>query len=768
MKMYENLPRYVKENARFCLWRYEDRNGKKTKVPYRTDGRRADNTELSDFAPFADVLSVFGNGGYDGIGLCVYGDLSAVDIDDCVENCTLSDMAKDIADTLDSYTEYSPSGKGIRILVRTSGIVYDKERYYINNRKYSLEVYVAGCTSKFVTLTGNSIRGCDVAKRSAEIIAVAEKYMLRPIKEKPRTMPTGSFLSDDRVIETASAAINGDKFRKLWNGDISGYPSPSEADMALCSILAFYCGGDTGQMDRIIRCSGLCREKWNRDDYREETLRKAVAGCSDFYRPVRSSPAAAEFNNTAKKLDELNILGNDRYSDNDIGFGRLFADVFKNIARYVEERKKWFVYDGDRWTADSAGLRISELGKDLADALFVYAAGLHDEHDRKKILEWCKKWTPRRNRDIYVREAQSIYPLSISGFDRDPYLFNCANCTVDIRTGRPHEHSAEDYITKLSPVIYAPNAKSARWERFIDEIMSGDRDKARYLQKSLGYGLTGDTRFECMFFYYGETTRNGKGTLVESILPVMGEYGLTVRPETIAQKNRVDSHAPSEDIARLTGIRFANISEPSRGMLLNAAQVKSMTGNDTLNARYLNENSFDFKPQFKLYVNTNYLPAINDMTLFTSGRLVIIPFDRHFEESEQDKDLKQKFSEPEVRSAILNWLIEGYRLLCEEGFTQPFSVTEAIRAYGHESDKTGQFIEDRLLEDAPSEIRTAAVYEAYRIWCGENGCYTESCRTFMQELRKVGRVVRKRPKDGGEKTTLLIGFRLREPPDLLA
>lgn len=765
--MYETLPEYVKENARFCLWRYENRNGKKTKVPYRTDDKRADSTKTSDFAPFADVLTALGNGRYDGIGMMVYGDLSAVDIDDCVENGTLSDMAKDIVDTLDSYTEYSPSGKGIRIIVRTGSLKYDKERYYINNRKRGLEVYIAGCTAKFVTLTGNGIRERDAEERSAEVITVAAKYMLRPAMMKPSVKPPGSFLSDDSVIEIASTAINGDKFRKLWSGDTTGYISHSEAEMALCSILAFYCGGDIEQMDRLIRCSEMYREKWERNDYREDTLRKAVLRCSDFYRPINVSSATADFNETAEKLKQLNILDNDRYSDNDIGFGRLFADVFKGIARYAEERKKWFVYDGDRWTADSAGLRIAELGKDLADALFVYAAGLQDEHDRKKLLDWCKKWTPRRCRDIYIREAQSVYPLSMSEFDRDPFLFNCANCTVDIRTGKPHEHTAEDYITKITPVMYIPGIRSARWERFVDEIMSFDFGKARFLQKTLGYGLTGDTRFECMFFYYGETTRNGKGTLVESILPVMGEYGLTVRPETIAQKNRVDSHAPSEDIARLTGIRFANISEPSRGMLLNAAQVKSMTGNDTLNARYLNENSFDFKPQFKLYVNTNYLPAINDMTLFTSGRIVIIPFDRHFEESEQDKGLKKEFSEPEVQSAILNWLIDGYRMLCEEGFTQPTSVTEAIRAYGHDSDKTQQFMEDRLTEDPTEEVRTASVYEAYRIWCGENGCYTESCRTFMQELRKAGQVMRKRPKDGGEKTTVLVGFKLNGHPDFL-
>lgn len=142
--------------------------------------------------------------------------------------------------------------------------------------------------------------------------------------------------------------------------------------------------------------------------------------------------------------------------------------------------------------------------------------------------------------------------------------------------------------------------------------MSSDRKKALFLQNALGYGICGDTRYECMFFLYGETTRNGKGTLTESVLKVLGDYGKAVRPGTIAQKHTVNSQAPSEDFTRLAGIRFANTAEPSRGLVLNTAQVKNMTGNDTFNARFLNENSFDFEPQFKLYINTNYLPAISD------------------------------------------------------------------------------------------------------------------------------------------------------------
>jgi putative DNA primase/helicase len=296
---------------------------------------------------------------------------------------------------------------------------------------------------------------------------------------------------------------------------------------------------------------------------------------------------------------------------------------------------------------------------------------------------------------------------------------------------------------------------------FVDEIMSGDKERARFLQRSLGYALSGDTRFECLFILYGATTRNGKGTLMESVLRVMGNYGSSVRPETISMKQNVNSQNPSEDIARLAGIRFANISEPSRGLLLNAAQVKNMTGNDTLNARFLHENSFDFQPQFKIYMNTNYLPVVTDMTLFSSGRIMIIPFERHFEENQQDKTLKCTFAEENSQSAILNWLLEGYRDLKLNGLTIPESVRFATERYRHDSDKVGMFIEDEMEIDPNAEERTSAVYDRYKRWCEANGCYAENTRNFKQALAMFGHVKRKRPNIGGSGTTMFVGFRLR-------
>lgn len=763
-RLYDNLPLFLRENAHFCLWRYEQRKGKPTKVPYQVNGRRADSTDIATFSSFEDAIAVIDD--YDGIGMGVFGKFIAIDIDDCVIDGKLTAMAQDIISTMDSYTEYSPSGTGIRIIGTAEGLSYEKEKYYINNRNIHLEVYVAGYTEKFVTLTGNHICGDEIAESPTTLMSVLEKYMVRPVISKRSINTPGSYLSDESVIGKAMVSKQSEKFKALWNGDIPQGKSPSEADQALCTILAFWCGGDTEQMDRLFRSSGLYRDKWERDDYRNNTLEKAIAATTEFYAPVSVS-AADDFNDLAQTLLALDPAQNSRYKGGDIGFGRLYADVYKDIARYVPERKKWYIFNGRRWVADAGSLMAMELCKDLADALIVYALSIKDEGVRGVFLDQCRKWQQRRFRDIYLKDAQSVYPIPMAAFDSDRYLLNCNNGTLDLRTKTFYPHNPDDLLTKICAVDYIPSAQSERFDAFIDEIMSHDTEKARFLQKALGYGISGDTRYECLFLLYGELTRNGKGTLMESCLTAVGDYGRTVRPETIAQKQNANSQAPSEDLARLAGIRFANISEPSRGLVLNAAQVKSMTGNDSINARYLHENSFDFKPQFKLYINTNYLPVISDMTLFSSGRVVIIPFDRHFEEWEQDKGLKEEFSKPEVQSAILNWLVEGYYLLQAEGLTQPKAVTEAIRAYSYESDKIAQFAEEHLDADANAETRTSEVYNAYRQWCTDNGYYAESNRNFNHELRKFATVVRRRPRKGGEKTTLLVGYKLKTGVEFL-
>ena len=306
-----------------------------------------------------------------------------------------------------------------------------------------------------------------------------------------------------------------------------------------------------------------------------------------------------------------------------------------------------------------------ELCKQLADNLMLYALSLQDEQQRQAYMGHVSKWQKRNCREIVLKEAASVYPVPLSCFDIDPMIFNCLNGTLNFKTGEFRPHRVEDMLSKLSGVKYNPGAKSERWEHFIMEVMQNDRDEAVFLQKALGYALTGDTQHECFFMLHGPTSRNGKGTCMETFMRLMGEYGKSAKPDTIAQKQSANGSGPSEDIARLAGARFVNISEPDKKLVLSAALVKTLTGNDTITARFLNENSFEYCPQSKLFINTNHLPSITDVTLFSSGRVKILPFERHFPEAERDEGLKAELAKSENLSAVPNWCMEGLRLLNE-------------------------------------------------------------------------------------------------------
>ena len=205
--MYEKLPKELRDNGVFCLWKYEERDGNMTKVLYQINGKHGDSTNKRTFSDFRLVVNALT--GYDGLGMGVFDSYCAIDIDHCVAGGKLTSMAQDIVDTMNSYTELSPSGTGVHIIFKASGLTYDKSRYYINNRKIGLEVYVTGMTNRFVTLTGNAIRECCVEERSDEVMTVLEKYMVKPVKVKSqKTAAPGSYLSDESVV---SKAIQGER-----------------------------------------------------------------------------------------------------------------------------------------------------------------------------------------------------------------------------------------------------------------------------------------------------------------------------------------------------------------------------------------------------------------------------------------------------------------------------------------------------------------------------------------------------------------------------
>lgn len=456
-------------------------------------------------------------------------------------------------------------------------------------------------------------------------------------------------------------------------------------------------------------------------------------------------------------LDEvLKEIHAERFETSDKGFGRLFATVFKDRHRYNPSRKDFMLYDGKKWIDDTEGLSARASAKDLSDALVRYAVGVDGEG---KYLKAVATLCNIRNRNNMLQDSRDVFYFSNEDLDTNDYLLNVQNGTLDLSKNEPQfiEHSPDLLLSKICNVEYQPGATCKEWEKFLLEIMQGDKEKIKYLQKIAGLSLTGNTEQETCFILYGSTTRNGKSTLCETLIYLLGDYALTMKPETLAVKQNLDSRQASGDVARLAGCRLCNASEPPKRMLFDTALLKSLLGRDSITARHLHQREFSFIPKFKLVINTNYLPTITDDTVFSSGRINVISFDRHFEPQEQDKHLKDKLRSSSELSGILNWCIEGLRLYRQQGLEPPKTVQNATETYRIDSDKIGNFINECLTKTGKNS-KAKDIYEVYIKWCDDNGYGCENKGNFFAELKTKGLFMNSGTVDGKTVRNIVRGY----------
>lgn len=438
-------------------------------------------------------------------------------------------------------------------------------------------------------------------------------------------------------------------------------------------------------------------------------------------------------NEVLKKLNELNAV--ERFPMNDRGSADLFATVFMDVSRYNPTKKDWMYYDGTRWVADQEGMRAKRNAKTLADVLVRYSATVFLPDDkRQSYIKYTAGMMNYRSRNVMVTDAKDLNFFENMELDKDDFLLNCKNCVLDLSGDQPKalEHSADLLLSKLCNANYNPAATCTLWEKTVNEIMQGDAEKIKYLQKMSGRLLTGDTSEEEFYIFFGATTRNGKSTITELLLYLLGDYATTISPESLAIKANKDSRTASPDIAKLAGTRFVVASEPPRRMLFDSSLVKTLTGRDTVSARFLHENEFQFKPKFKLILNSNYLPVISDKTVFSSNRVKVVPFERHFTEKEQNKHLKEQLQQ-EI-DGILNWCIKGLQLYRKEGLEPPVAVQNATHEYSEDSDKVGKFISECLVK-TNQNLAAKDVYEKYSQWCNDCGLGIDGRTSFYEELK---------------------------------
>ncbi len=514
------------------------------------------------------------------------------------------------------------------------------------------------------------------------------------------------------------------------------------------------------QQENALRCDPpLTDEELQREVFPALHREKWQTSAAPYTRDLPINTSLLE------KLRALDTANNKRYTMTDIGAARLFMDVCGDCVQYAADRKKWLFFDGRRWNADGENA-VRETLKALADALTVYALRDVADDRRDGFLKWACKWQQLRQRETILKDASSVRPVKSEQFDRLPLVLNVQNGTLDLETFTLRPHSAADMLSRMAAVSYDPAATSDRWARFIDEITAGDKETARYLQKAAGYALTGSTEYECMFILYGAGARNGKSTFLETLAAMMGDYSAGAKAESFAKQKYANGNQHSEDIARLAGARFVTVPEPPKNMELNSALAKSLTGGDRITARRLNEGSFEYVPVFKLFFNTNHRPRIDDLTVFASDRIKLIPFTRHFAEAERDTTLKATLKKPENLSAVLNWALTGLHLLRSEGFSMPPAVVQATNEYRHKMDKLAQFMDERTETGADYETPLMLLHTEFANWCSASGLMSVSIPKFRELLEEKQILFkRKRPNDktiSKNPTWMVLGLRITQ------
>ncbi len=721
----------------WLCWRALPKDNKITKIPFDAkNGNAGSSTNSETWASYQAALQSCQNGnGYSGIGIALENSgLIGIDLDHCrnAETGEIEPWALDIVKQFDSYTETTPSSKGLRIFlygkIKNSG-----------NKKGPIECYDSG---RFLTVTGQHLDGTPktIERRQSEFDQFhAEVFGVKEKRAELQPLIISNF-DEAEIIQRASNAKNGEEFRRLHAGDWSGYPSQSEADLAFLSHLSFWTARDPAKMERIFKASGLYREKTDQhysdgSTYLSRTIAKAIEGTSEVYQG-RQEPGCSVQDVSRTRLgqdQEMSATSQlsqaPTYNLTDVGNGQRFAAMWGDDVKYNPLAKTWLFWDGIRWVSDDMG-KIMELAKKTALSIYEEASHALDPDRRKALASHAARSEneARLKSMINLAASEPGIPVLPKQLDADPWRLNVLNGTVDLRTGYLFPHYRGDLISKQAPVEYDTRATCPLWTEFLQTIMQGNEGLIDFLMRGCGYALTGITSEQVLFILYG-TGANGKSVFSETVSHVLGDYALTVPFSTFLIKK---GDAIPNDVAMLHGARFVSASEGEYGSRLAESLVKRLTGGDRISARYLHKEFFEFTPQFKAFLSTNHKPAVRGVDHAMWRRIHLIPFAFTVPKAERDLHLVEKLKEES--SGILMWLLAGCLKWQRLGLGAPEEVLQATDSYRQEMDVLSDFIDECCIVQGLARAPVGDLYKTYCEWAGRNGEDALTRRSLTTQL----------------------------------
>ena len=705
---FDNIPQELKPLPQWVCFNYEERINNKgesshttkvLKIPNLLRNGNAVNAQANNpktWRTFEETMNAYRSGKYDGMGFVLKagGGYVFIDIDKCIDtDGKASEKAQQIVDKFCNvaYIERSVSGRGYHIICKgnidnyiniTAGRTGTKTGSFKIDGIKEIEVYQE---RRFLTFTGDIISGAPSVVMNgqdaidwlfAEYPALNKRKRSETATKQVKPLTAVITLSENNIIDKIRQSEKGTKLARLLNGDISGYPSQSEADQAAMNGLCFWCGGDKELMRRIFSMSALGqRDKWQeRKDYQDFTINKALEGWNGkCYDPAAYAKEKAE-KELQEMIKQLECQRKDKLQaerlqeaffceNTDAGNAERIHLFYGSDWLYEPAKKTFYKWNGKTW-ADSVGMELQQAAK-YAFRLIIKAAEADeiqcDNLDMKAvILDYLKK-CPNMSK---IRPAIDMFKSMIltdgKEFDANPYLLNMPTKTLDLMAGEYHNHTRNDFITQTTTADASADYHGRLWDKTVREIMP-DEPTRNWLQCFCGTFLCGDVSEELVLIAYGEGGR-GKGTFFETIAAALGDYATTIPVEVILKSNQnSNGQTATPEIVKLKGKRLALCTESGTTSKLNEAKLKWLTGGDMLTARQLYSRSETFMPTHKLVYSTNYLPHVADAT--DSGlnrRLAIVTFNADIEPI-RNNTLKAELRKTDNLADVIAWLLEGFK-----------------------------------------------------------------------------------------------------------
>ncbi len=405
------------------------------------------------------------------------------------------------------------------------------------------------------------------------------------------------------------------------------------------------------------------------------------------------------------------------FTADDAGNIEFFINIFGRYVKYNCEEKCFYIWTGRCWIPDikkTVQLWVQTAMKTRRDCTLQALGSKENKNKSKTLVRYVQKCCNQTSIRAIMEGLESVLACNTSIFDTRPYLINVLNGTIDLRTGKMKEHDYRDYISKLIPVVYDPESKAPKFEEFLKDTFK-EKELIKYIKRFLGYCLTGETKEQLIHLCVG-CGANGKSTLISLMRYIMSDYATVIPSKVLTSVERAG--APNSEIAQLPHKRLVCCSELNCTDVLNEGKIKIMSSGETLSARQLYKMAFTFDPEFKLLIDTNYLPIITGTDHGIWRRIRVIPFDHTINKNKINKDLLDELKKE--RRGVLAGLVKSATKYYSEGLDTCEIVEKATKKYRKSQDTLGSFIEACIKKEKGEEVRARILYEAYVDFCSDN------------------------------------------------